>query len=141
MRGLLELMFLFSAMALVGCDTGNGKVVATGKLSHNGKNLNWGRVRFFDVANKELGGSTIKSDGTFIATDLPIQELKVVVEIAAPKGITPTSKAPPGTPVIPAANARPEKVVDVPAKYKSPETTTATINVTKANQEFDIKLD
>ncbi|MFO0867198.1 MAG: hypothetical protein U0744_21595 [Gemmataceae bacterium] len=120
---------------------GNGKVVVTGKVSHNGQALNWGRVRFFDKSSLECGGAPIKSDGIFIATDVPLQELKVVVDTAAPKGMTPSSKAPPGTPVIPDENAPPAKVIDVPAKYKAVSTTTATINVTKANQELDIKLD
>jgi hypothetical protein len=128
-------------LALIGCAKGTGKVTIEGIAKHKDQPLNWGRLHFHDASGREVGGAQLKKDGSYIATDLvPGTDLKVVVAIA-PANETPGSKPPPGTTVIPDENPRPEKVVDVPAKYKKAETTTATIKVPASNQKVDITFD
>ncbi|MFO0864346.1 MAG: hypothetical protein U0744_06760 [Gemmataceae bacterium] len=140
MKAVFAFALTASLLVSMGCEKGTGKVSVSGSVTYKDQKLNWGRVRFFNAKNEEVGTSTLNRDGTFVATDLPLEELKVALEIDPP-GTTPSPKAPPGTPVIAEVNPRPEKVVEVPAKYKKADTTPTTVKITGGNQKIDLKLD
>jgi hypothetical protein len=121
-----------------GCDSELGKVSVNGTVSYKNELLKGGRLKLFNSKNELVGAASVSSDGTFIATDLPKEELKVTVETAAGNAMAHMqSAAPPGTPVIaPQAAAG----IPVPEKYMKPETTDLIVNATTGSQRVELKL-
>lgn len=136
----IKLLFVFPLLALAtGCDSELGKVSVNGTVSYKNELLKGGRLKLFNAKNELVGAASVSHDGTFVATDLPKEELKVTVETAPANGMGHMqSAAPPGTPVIaPQGGAG----VPVPEKYQKPETTDLMVNAATGSQKVELKLE
>jgi len=121
-----------------GCDSELGKTSVNGTVSYKNELLKGGRLKLFNNKNELVGAANVSPDGSFVATDLPKEELRVTVETAAANAMAHMqSKAPPGTPVIaPQGGAG----VSVPEKYQKPETTDLIVNAASGSQKVELKL-
>jgi hypothetical protein len=138
-KKLFQFLFVLPLLALAaGCNSELDKASVNGTVSYKNELLKGGRLKLFNARNELVGAASIAPDGTFVATDLPKEELKVTVETAAANGMAHMqSAAPPGTPVIAPQGAT---AVPVPEKYFKPETTDLTVNAALGSQRVELKL-
>jgi len=124
---------------LTGCGPELGKVSVNGTVSYKNELLKGGRLKLFNGKNELVGAATVTPEGTFIATDLPKEELKVTVETAAANSLAHMqSAAPPGTPVIASQGAG---GIPVPPKYQKPETTDLKVDAASGSQQVELKME
>jgi hypothetical protein len=113
---------LLSLACLAGCSCSGDRLrVVRGTVSVDGAPLPYGVVQFHGPAGR-LVAAALQSDGTFTATDLPPGEVRVaVVEdiMTTPKG---------------------KKRVQIPARYKDPQTSGLSYTVTRATRDLEIVL-
>lgn len=119
-----------------GCETSTGKVTAEGTVSYNNQPLTGGRLVLYNAKNEQVGGANINPDGTFIATDLPREDLKVTVITTGNSVMDKMQSAPPTSTVIETPGSG---GVPVPEKYQKPETTDLTLNPTSGGK-VELKL-
>lgn len=138
-KQLFQCLLALPLLALAtGCEAELGKVSVNGTVSYQNELLKGGRLKLFNSKNELVGAASVSPDGTFVATDLPKEELKVTVETAGANAMAHMqSIAPPGTPVIaPQGNAG----IAVPEKYQKPETTDLIVNAAAGSQKIELKL-
>jgi len=138
-RDQLKFAIVFPLLALlVGCEASVSKVSVNGTVMYKNELLKGGRLKLFNSKNELVGAANVSREGTFIATDLPKEELKVTVETAAANALAHMqSAAPPGTPVIASEGSG---GVPVPEKYGKPETTDLKVNAA-SSQKVELKLE
>lgn len=124
-------------LPLVGCDSATDKTIVSGTVTYQSQALTGGRLALFNSRNEQIGGANINPDGTFIATDLPREELKVTV-VTGGGMMAKMQSAPPTSTVIadPAAGGTP-----VPEKYHRPETSDLKVNASSGSQKVELKLE
>ena len=129
----------FLPLLIVGCGTGINTVNVTGTVKYKDQPLTGGRLKIYNAKNEQVSGASITKDGSFTATDVPKEQVKVTVETDDSGMANMATKAPPGTPVIPSP-APAGKAVPVPTKYQKVATTDLSFTISEANQKLDIKL-
>lgn len=132
---------LLSAAFLIGCGGGGtGKVSVRGTVTYKGDKVGAGTVKFYNQKKEQVSSAMLKDDGSFVATDIPREKITVTVESSAAGtvGKLTTGKAPTKT-VVEGSTAA-GKGVDVPAKYRSADTSDLKFDITQADQSLDVKL-
>jgi hypothetical protein len=139
---------LLGLMALsVGCTSSKARGVVKGKVTFSGMPLPTGTITFFG-ANNLTGSSEIK-DGQYAVNDAPVGECRISVTV-------PKAPPPGGGMALPGAKGSvdPEnpgrsitigpptavKIVPIPEKYNSPDTSGLTFKVEKGEHTHDIPL-
>lgn len=117
------------AALFTGCGSSVKTVSVNGTVNYKSAPLKSGRLDFFNSKNQLVGAANLTPEGTFIATDLPREELKVTVDTGTSEASMAMAKmqtAAPSATVIatPAAAA----ATPIPAKYQKVETTDLKIN-------------
>lgn len=149
----------FAALAVcvcaVGVGCGSGKVERArvkGRVKFFDKYLNAGTVAFNSKDGQYVGSSAIDSDGNYDVSDAPVGETVITVKVPTmPRGKMPKEKPkpPPGVPDMKGHGEEssfmppsidPSKIVEIPGKYGSVETSGLTFNVSKGEQNKDIVL-
>jgi len=145
-------LLLLGLMALsVGCST-NTKARGTvkGKVTFSGTPLPSGTVAFYG-ANNTLGSASIEKDGTYAIPDAPLGQVRISVTVPKPpppgmmgpgmaasksiKSVDPESGK--SISLVPSEQT---KIVPIPEKYASPDSSGLTFTVEKGEQTHDIKL-
>jgi hypothetical protein len=124
-------LLVVAVAAVVGC-SGKGVQrisVINGKVTYQGKPLPAGIVRFVS-AEKTSAIGTIRRDGTFAITDVAPGEFKVSV-MERPQSSGSSSGEP--------APAQPPPV-DLPGKYRDPETSGLTYTITPETKDIHIDI-
>jgi hypothetical protein len=129
---------LLASFFLLGCgDSGPNTGGVKGTVTYKGEILKGGRLNFYNSKNEIVGGTTLSATGTYEASDLPKEDLKVTVVTDTGMGMgNMQTAAPPGTPVIPSTTG-----VPVPEKYHKAETTDLSVKITSKGQKADFKLE
>ena len=110
MRKLLVASVVWLLIVLAGC----GKPTSTfsGKVTHRGQPIRSGVIYFLGPAPKmQMGMGTIHDDGTYVATDVPVGEVRVSFQA-------------PG----------------VPEKYTDPNKSELIYTITPDSTSFDIEI-
>jgi hypothetical protein len=145
--------FLFlpvSAMllcALGGC-SGDGKATVSGKVTYQDKPVTSGTVVFVPEDKAKMGDrAPIKPDGTYSTSNLPLGKMKVGVEpgqkgapAQMPKGAKFGKDKQPGQYAPEAAASPAGAYVDIPDKYRNPDTSGLTVDVNSSSKTYDIPL-
>jgi hypothetical protein len=153
-------LLLFPLLVLaVGCGGSEGTV--TGKVYYKGELLRAGSVNFFPESGKGGVGGPIGNDGTYTVYKVPRGQAKVSVvsassEIPLPPGGPMGRGGPPpeamkkykekmkegmkgaGSKDRPQA---PTKAIELPEKYRDPQTSGLSLQVNGGKQTFDIKME
>jgi hypothetical protein len=125
------LLLIFTA----GCGSRFGTVEGTVMI--DGKPANNGTV-IFSGADNHSAGAAIGPDGSYVAENVPVGPVKIVIHQMMMKGGGPTRPGPlPGLEEPVAVVTNP---VRIPPKYQSVETSDLTFTVTSGANEFDIAL-
>jgi len=151
----LALFLLLVAVVVAGCGPNVAKAKVKGRVRFLDKYLTAGTVGFI---NKEgqIGVAQIDFDGNYEMNDAPVGPVKITVKVpnvsagAGPKGDT-GPKPPPGVPEMrPPGSAAaektftpvvdPTKIVKIPGKYASADTSDLTYTVEKGEQTHNITL-
>jgi hypothetical protein len=152
--GLLLLVGLLSASA--GCSPGyKSRGTVKGQVTISGKPLYVGTVTFVTDDNRS-GSATIDQNGNYVMGDAPVGDVKVTVTVPKVGGMAGMMGGKPARPKSPvgemkdpnnpsqggpaAAPVDPSKIVPIPDKYSTVETSGLTYKVEKGEQTFDIKL-
>jgi hypothetical protein len=147
---LLGSLSLLVATVLLACGCGQNlqkaRAVVKGSISIGDKKLNAGNITFA-TADGRTGTGSIDESGNYIVTDAPIGECTIVVSVPAPKGGSmqaPGMKPPAGIPgmekMAGPKMVDPSKVVQIPQKYNSRDTSDLKYTVRSGEQTHDIKL-
>jgi hypothetical protein len=127
-------------MLILAAGSGCGPQFGTvqGTVTVDGKPANKGSVIFSGAGNRSAAG-TIEPDGSYVAENVPVGEVKVAIlqMLGGPARPGPLQGLP-GLDDVPAAP--PAKPVPIPKKYQNVETSGLTCSVTSGTNEFDIKL-
>lgn len=126
------------ASASLGC--GSKKATVSGTISYKGEKLGNGSVKFIGADKQAVVGS-IRPDGTYSASAVPLGPVKIAVET------TPTRKATSGPTIgVKSPDMGAEfkgeagKYVRIPDKYKDAEKSGLTYEVKPGSQTHDIDL-
>jgi hypothetical protein len=122
-------------LGTLGC--GSQFATVEGIVTVDGKPANKGSVIFSGAGNRSAAG-TIMPDGSYVAENVPVGEVRVSIMqmIGGPARPGPF-KAPGSDDASPAAPAKP---MPIPNKYKNVETSNLTYTVTSGANEIDIQL-
>jgi len=129
------ILVTFLCFAVAGC-SGDARAKVKGRVKYVDKYLTAGKVGF--IGEKGLiGVATISPEGNYEMNDAPVGPVKITVQVPnIPAGGGP--KPPPGVPA-PQGGAA-VKVIPIPPKYATPETSKQTYTVQKGEQTYDIPL-
>jgi hypothetical protein len=154
--------FLLLGFLVAGVGCGSSRVqraAVKGKVTIGGKALNAGTVSFTTKDNKSVGAAIIDANGNYAMADAPVGE--VVITVTVPKGgtmggmgrdLSKDKTQPPkdvgpmrppdgsGDPGTTAPKIDPSKIVKIPEKYSSTETSGLKYTVEKGEHEYDITL-
>ena len=134
---------LGSLLAVSGCGR---RGTVTGTVTLNGTKLKGGNVAFYPASGPSIG-TTIGTDGTYTAKNVPAGPAKIVVETSSLAPVSrvkvPKYKAPPGagggyTP--PDRGATEDRFTPIPALYEDKATTPLEYTVKPGEQTFDLPL-
>lgn len=118
-------------VAVAGCSSGGvKKVTVSGTVSYKGQPVRSGILQFVGPEGA-YSAANIQSDGSFTITDVVPGEVKVGV-MEAPGG-SGSSSGEKGRPA--------PKPVDLPDKYRSPETSGLKYTITPDTRQLDIKIE
>jgi hypothetical protein len=144
----IGLLTLALATLAVGCTRNKPRAVVRGKVTLGAMTVSSGQVGFFTSDNRVSMAEIV--DGKYEMKDAPVGEVKITVNPVKPPPVG--FKTPPrpkdigGMPADMGHGGEekhgPSRVVPIPDKYKTVETTDLTFTVanTKDAQEYDIKL-
>jgi hypothetical protein len=135
-------------LPLLAGTAGCGSPKVSGKITYKGEPLHTGKV-MITAANGWVGASLINEDGTYSIPNVPPGPAKIAVDTqySDPVPLSPAArqhkKRPPPPPeamkVPSGLTIHPP--VKIPDKYKQPETSGLTLEVTGGRQTFDINLE
>jgi len=146
---------LITVLALLcssGCGGGKGEQAKVkGHVKFFDKDLTAGTVTFTSKDGTRVGSTTIDFSGNYEMNDAPVGDVIITVKTPTfPKGQMPKTrpKPPPGVPEMKGENGEgvfapgidPDKIVQIPGKYGSVETSGLTYTVVKGEQTKDIAL-
>jgi len=157
---------LIAAFVTLGCESHSPfPAKLSGKVTYKGEPLGGGTMAFY-TADGQVISTDIRSDGTYVSTNLPEGTLTVTIETesvnpnksqpeyrspgagpaamhrgptappGAPKGGAPKSPIPDSAPV----TASPSTYVKIPAKYSDKTKSGLTITLKKGDQKHDFDL-
>ncbi len=148
-----SLVLLVLVVALVGCaDPNKARAKVKGRVKFFDKYLTCGTVAF-NAKDGRVGSGNIDFDGNYEVSDAPIGECTITVTVPRmSRGPAPSGppKPPPGVPEMRPPGAiggtnttpaiDPSKIVEIPSKYESVETSGQKYTVEKGEQTKDIVL-
>jgi hypothetical protein len=123
-------------LPLLACAAGCGSPKVSGKVTYNGEPLRAGIVSI-TAANGWVGTSQINEDGTYSIANVPPGSAKIAVDNLSSE---PGRKLPPNVKHRPPKSEPTQTPVKIPAKYKKPETSGLTCEVTGGRQTHNIEL-
>jgi hypothetical protein len=139
---------VFSMIALVGASFGlcgcRGGNTVSGTVTYKGKTLNSGTVIFY-VGDKTVP-APISSDGTYLATGVPVGSAKVTVAVTDTSNLVPSQMkgGPKGQAEhapLPGGDSGPAAPpVPIPAKYAAKESSDLSYEIHSGKNAFDIDL-
>jgi hypothetical protein len=149
--GFLLLIGLLAASA--GCGVNyKAKAIVKGQVVFFDKKLTAGTVSF-QTADGRSGAGNIDFNGNYTVTDAPIGQCKVTVAVprlsgmppgmrgpAKPPGNMPPMRPPGGADTDEASLIDPGKIVQIPGKYASVDTSGLSFTVEKGEQTYNITL-
>jgi hypothetical protein len=148
---LLLLGLLSTAVGCGGSYKNRGKVKGT--VVFFDKHLTAGTVTF-QTEDGRIGSGNIDFNGNYTVSDAPVGSCKVTVSAPkvanAPAALRNAAKPPPGMPPMQAPGGGgaedtstlidPSKIVQIPGKYASPDTSNLTFTVERGEQTYNITL-
>jgi hypothetical protein len=123
-------------LPLLACTAGCGSPKLSGKVTYNGELLRSGLVSI-TAANGWVGTSQINEDGTYSIANVPPGSAKIAVDNFSSDA---RSKPPRDIKHRPPRPAPTDTSVKIPVKYKKPETSGLTCEVTGGRQTHNIEL-
>jgi hypothetical protein len=134
-------------VAVLGCGGNTTINTLEGKITYNGAEVTGGSILFYPAGGGPVPGF-IKSDGTYIASDVPPGEVTVTIDTTSVQNtgkaiMPPGGKAPPGGDAskYPGANIQgAAKAVQIPAKYADRNKSGLKFTVSKGKNEKNFEL-
>jgi hypothetical protein len=135
MAGVLLLLL---AVTVAGCNRTPPRLTIQGSVSYRGQPVPSGRVRFLTPDKQHTWMADLKSDGTFVITDVAPGEVKVAIQDdpRAPKGKT----AKPAAELAPGESPGHGPSVVIPEKYKDVDTSELKYDITPSTRDLKIDL-
>jgi hypothetical protein len=149
--GFVLLAFCF--VGLTGCGSG-GRAKVKGRVKFFDKYLTAGTVAFI-AKDGRVGSGNIDADGNYEVSDAPVGDVTITVKVPSMGGMpdkgrpqpkppkdVPPMKGPGGDAGEKAFNPSidPSKIIQIPGKYGSADTSGLTYTVTKGEQTHNITL-
>lgn len=130
---------LFAALAvLTGCSGPKRLASLSGKVTYKGKPVSVGAVYFHGPAG-ELAMGNLKEDGSFVATDLPIGEVRVSLKVQDPGIYAQQLKSPPS--LDPGKSENGDRVTSLPNKFADPASSGLAYTLTPSTTTLEIAIE
>src|SRR5690348_11211775 len=139
LRRPLALLLLAALTAGPGCAVKRTTTIH-GTVTYKGAPVSVGAI-YFHGPNDRMAMGPIAEDGTFTATDVPLGEVRVSLQVRDPGAYAQQMKDPLNRPAPnPKGGARPG-VTSVPEKYADPNTSGLKYSINAPTQELEVKLE
>ena len=135
----LGLFLLAVLVAGPGC---SGKKTTTlhGTVTYKGAPVSVGAIYFHGPDNRMAMGN-LGEDGTFTATDVPLGEVRVSLQVRDPGAYARQMKDPVNRPTANPKGGAGPGVTSIPAKYADPNTSGLKYPIDSQTRELEVKLD
>ena len=132
-------LFLLAVLvAAQGCSA--RKTTIHGTVTYKGAPVSVGAIYFHGPDNRMAMGN-LAEDGTFTATDVPLGEVRVSLQVRDPGAYTRQMRDPTNRPTgNPKGGAAPG-VTSVPAKYADPDTSGLKYQIDSRTRELEVTLE
>jgi len=135
----IPLVLVLMALSLAGCGAGGSRGSRlTGTVTVGGKPAAGATIRFFADSGECVAAASIGDTGSYVATDVPRQQLRIAFEPGAASGMY-SEAPPPGTTPLPGSSTVPP--AKIPEKFQKPETSGLTTTVSGDEQSADFSLE
>ena len=144
---ILVVLFGGLMLGLSGCAR---FATVSGTVKYQGKPLTCGAVTFVDETGRGTMPAYLKADGTYVATNVPVGSVKIVVNALPPEpALTEPEKSDPEYATklkeyedsVKAYKARVAGYVTIPGRYADPNTSGKTFEVNGGTNVCDIDLE
>jgi hypothetical protein len=132
----LGYLLLILLVVAAGCSS-KKKTTIRGKVTYKGEPVSVGAI-YFHGESDQVGMGNISKDGSFTATDVPVGEVRVSLQVRDP-GAYAQQMA--GSGADPKPGAAPAGVTSLPAKYSDPKTSGVTFRIDATTKEIEVKLE
>jgi hypothetical protein len=135
-------MVVVLAVSALGC--GQRTATLSGKVTYQGKPLTSGVVVFVNEEGKVSPPAAIGSDGNYVATQVPLGQVKISIDNPPPAGLFQSSggnKPAETDPELMEAREKAATYVAIPPRYKDPQQAGRLIEVSAGSSSYDIDLD
>ena len=112
----------------------------TGKVTYKGAPVSVGAI-YIHGANGQVAMGNIGEDGSFTATDVPLGEARVSLQVRDPGAYARQLTKGGGTPQDKSPAGGPTRVTSVPAKYADPNTSERKFLIEDGMSNLEVKLD
>jgi hypothetical protein len=135
----LAFLLLAGLAAGPGCSSPKTATIH-GKVTYKGAPVSVGAI-YFHGAGDRLAMGNLAEDGSFTATDVPLGEVRVSLQVRDPgayaQQMQDSAKAPPGK----NKGDAPRGVTSIPPKYADPNTSGLTYLIDAKTSDIDVKLE
>jgi hypothetical protein len=135
----LVLLLLAALIAGPGCARKRTTTIH-GTVTYQGAPVIAGAIYFHGPGDRMAMGN-LGEDGTFTATDVPLGEVRVSLQVRDPGAYAQQMKDSPNRPAANAKGGGRPGVTSVPAKYADPSTSGLKYAIDAQTQELDVKLE
>jgi len=138
MRLRLVVLLFAVVVALSGCSGPKRLASLTGKVTYKGKPVSVGAIYFHGQAG-ELAMGNLTEDGSFVATDLPVGEVRVSLKVQDPGVYAQQLKGPQSL-----DKAKPkegDKVTSIPNNFSDPATSGLVYTLTPSTTTLDVAIE
>jgi hypothetical protein len=139
LRRSLALLLLAALTAGPGCAVKRTTTIH-GTVTYKGAPVSVGAIYFHGPDNRMAMGN-LDEDGTFTATDVPLGEVRVSLQVRDPGAYAQQMKDPRNRPAANPKGGAHAGVTSVPEKYADPNTSGLKYPIDARTQELDVKLE
>jgi hypothetical protein len=135
----LGFLLLAALVAGPGCSS---KKTATihGRVTYKGNPVAMGAV-YFHGSDNQMAMGNLKEDGSFTATDVPVGEVRVSLQVRNPGAYAQQLNSSANDPMAKPKGGAPPAVASIPAKYADPNTSGLKYPIDSQTTEIDVKLE
>jgi len=131
-------LLVLAGLAICSGCSGRKNTTIKGKVTYQGAPVSVGAI-YFHGSNDQVAMGNLDSDGRFTATDVPLGEVRVSLQVRDP-GVYGQGMM--GAPGGAAKNQEgPPRVTSIPVKYADPNSSGLKYSIDSTTKEIEVKLD
>ena len=135
-RRAMSLLLALACLHALGCGNQRKTITLTGIVTYQGNPVTVGMI-YFHAPDNQMAGGVILEDGHYTATDVPVGEVRVSLQVKDP-GLYALPK---GSPAAAPKKSESKGVTSLPPKFADPSQSGLSYTITAATSTLDVKID